>query len=109
MATATAWNIDALRSYAARGPSEEEVLEILSSITRTVAIFLYHLELARDALKGIINEAEPQGMDNFKLILGGSEREGELTYAELASEANVIACPIRRAIYGTFSLSLRIC
>jgi len=47
---------------------------------------------ARDALNGIVNDAEPQRQENFMLILGMSEKHEEFAFAKLVGEANVIAC-----------------
>jgi hypothetical protein len=89
----TAWNLEELRARVRRSRADaDQVLELLSSIGRSVQIFRYHIATARDALKGIVSEAEPQGQENFMLVLGASERQGEFAHAQIVSEANIIGC-----------------
>ena len=89
MMSPTAWNLEELRSRVRTARSDaDEVLELINSISRSVQIFRYHMETGRDALKGIVNETEPQGPENFMLILGASERQGEFAYAKIVSEAH---------------------
>ena len=89
----TAWNLEELRTRVRTARSEaDQVLELINSISRSVQIFRYHMETARDALKGIVNETEPQGPENFMLILGASEKQDEFAYAKIVSEANIIGC-----------------
>jgi hypothetical protein len=93
MMSPTAWNLEELRSHVrAAQPDPDQVLELINSISRSVQIFRYHMATARDALKGIVNETEPQGPENFMLILGASEKQGEFAYAKIVSEANIIGC-----------------
>jgi hypothetical protein len=93
MMSPTAWNLEELRSRVRTARSDaDEVLELINSISRSVQIFRYHMETGRDALKGIVNETEPQGPENFMLILGASERQGEFAYAKIVGEANIIGC-----------------
>lgn len=47
---------------------------------------------ARDAMKGVVDENEPQGPENFMLIFGVSEKQDEFAYAKIVSEANIIGC-----------------
>jgi hypothetical protein len=47
---------------------------------------------SHDAIKGIVNETEPQCSENLMLILGASNRHGEFAYAKIVSEANIIGC-----------------
>lgn len=39
--------------------------ELISSVSRSIDIFRYHLFLARDAVDGILNKADPAGQENF--------------------------------------------
>lgn len=66
--------------------------ELISSISRSIDIFRYHLFLARDAVKGILNEADPTGEENFLFVLGASDNQDEFEQAKVVSEANVIGC-----------------
>ena len=100
MISPTAWNLEELSSRVRAARADADVvLELIKSISRSVQIFRYHMETARDALKGIVNETEPQGQENFMLILGASEKQGEFAYAKVVSEANIIGC-----LYTTRSL-----
>jgi hypothetical protein len=66
--------------------------ELISSVSRAIDIFRYHLFLARDAVKGILNEADPTGQENFLFVLGASDNQDEFEQAKVVSEANVIGC-----------------
>lgn len=91
--SATAWNLGVLKSQVRLRKSDaDQILELINSIGRSVDIFRYHMETARDALKGIVDEAEPQGSENFMLVFGASERQGEFAFARIVSEANIIGC-----------------
>jgi hypothetical protein len=85
----TAWDLAELHTYArARALDDRIVSELIHSISRSVSIFRYHMATARDALKGIIDYEEPQGQENWMLVLGGSERQEDFYYAKIVSEAN---------------------
>lgn len=73
-------------------PDPDQVLELINSISRSIQIFRYHMATARDAMKGILVESEPQGPENFMLIFGVSEKQDEFAYAMIVSEANLIGC-----------------
>ena len=66
--------------------------DLISSVSRSIDIFRYHLFLARDAVKGILNEADPTGQENFLFVLGASDNQDEFEQAKVVSEANVIGC-----------------
>jgi hypothetical protein len=87
------WDFAGLLLFAsAQGFDASLIGEQTRSIARSDSIFRYHITTARDALKGIINYDEPQGIDNWMLLLGGSERQEDFYYAKIVSEANLIAC-----------------
>jgi len=89
----TAWNLEELRTYTRTQQNGDPVtLELISSVSRNDSIFQYHMITARDALKGIFNYEEPQGVENWKLVLGGSERQEDFHYAKVVSEANLFGC-----------------
>lgn len=46
---------------------------------------------ARDALRGVVNEVQPSGKENFLLVLGASKQD-EFEYAKVVSEAHLIGC-----------------
>jgi len=73
-------------------PESDQVLELINSISRSIQIFGYHMTTARDAMKGIVDETEPQGTENLRLIFGVSEKQDEFAYAKIVSEANLIGC-----------------
>lgn len=73
-------------------PDPDQVLELINSISRSIPIFRYYMTTARDAMKGIVDETEPQGSENFMLIFGISEKQDEFAYAKIVSEANIIGC-----------------
>lgn len=66
--------------------------ELISSVSRSSDIFRYHWFLAQDAVKGILNEADPTGQENFLFVLGASDNQDEFEQAKVVSEANVIGC-----------------
>lgn len=93
MSSPSTWNLEALRSYArANSARSDQISELLNSIAQSIQIFRYHMTTARDALNGIVNDAEPQGPENFMLIFGVSERQDDFAFAKIVSEANIIAC-----------------
>lgn len=93
MTSPTAWNLEELRTRIRVSHSDpDQALELINSIECSIYIFRYHMETARDALKGIINESEPQGLENIMLALGSSEKQSEFAHAQIVSEANIIGC-----------------
>ncbi len=59
---------------------------------------------ARDALKGILNYEEPQGVENWMFVLGGSDRQEDFHYAKVVSEENLIGCiHTARSLLETFA------
>jgi hypothetical protein len=91
--TPTAWDIGALRVHVhATLPDASHACELLRSISRDVAIFRYHMATARDALKGVVDDAHPTGPESVLLVLGGSERRDEFEYSKVVSEAHLIGC-----------------
>ncbi|WP_146218645.1 hypothetical protein [Halomonas sp. LBP4] len=103
--SATVWNLEELRKHIHAKPGDAApVLDLLESIDRSVDIFRYHMATARDAMKGIVNEAEPQGLGNFMLIFGGDERENEFAFSKIVSEAHFIASlHTARCLWDLFS------
>ncbi|GAB2878143.1 hypothetical protein GCM10027046_02630 [Uliginosibacterium flavum] len=89
----TAWNLKELRTYIhSQRNADRLTLELIDSVNRNNSIFEYHMVTARDALKGILNYEEPQGVDNLMLILGCSDRREKFHCANVVSEANLISC-----------------
>ena len=86
------WNLEELRAHVRKTRGEHELLEVIHSLDRAIAIFRYHLVTARDALKGIVDEENPTGMENTSFVFGASDRQGEYARAKVVNEANVIAC-----------------
>tara|TARA_R110001599_G_scaffold64023_4_gene179441 strand:- start:118447 stop:119118 length:672 start_codon:yes stop_codon:yes gene_type:complete len=99
----TPWNLGELRTHAKKN-SDRTTLELVDSVSRSDSIFQYHVFTARDALKGILNYEEPQGVENWMFILGGSDRQEEFFYAKVVSEANLISCiHTARSLLETFA------
>jgi hypothetical protein len=91
--TPTAWDIGALKAHLhATLPDSSHACELLRSISHDGAIFRYHMATARDALKGIVNDAHPTGPESLLLALGGSGKRDEFEYAKVVSEAHLIGC-----------------
>ena len=91
--TDIAWDLAELRKYTrTQSLDDPMVAELISSLSRSVSIFRYHMATARDALKGLIDYEEPQGQENWMLVLGGSESQEDFYYAKIVSEANLIGC-----------------
>lgn len=89
----TAWNLEELREHNRTHLNADPVtFDMIGSVSRSDSIFQYHVITARDALKGMINYGEPQGVENWMLILGGSERQEDFHCAKIVSEANLIGC-----------------
>lgn len=97
------WNLEDLRAHIREG-GDPSLLDVVNSIGRANDIFAYHLYTARDALKGIVDESDPSGIENLQLVLGASERQDDYAYAKLVNEANVIGCiHAARSIFDMFS------
>lgn len=86
------WQLEPLRDHLRSMDREHRLIGVVDSIGRASDIFNFHLFSARDALKDIIDEEEPTGVANVRLILGVSERQDDYKLARLASEAHLIAC-----------------
>jgi hypothetical protein len=85
------WNLEALREHLRRLDRQHHLLEVVDSIGRSTALFHFHLFSARDALEGIIDDDQPAGIENLKLVFGASDNQDDYNRARLASEAHVIA------------------
>lgn len=93
MMSPTGWNLEELRLHVrAVRSNHDQILQVIGSISRSIQIFRYHMQTARDAMQGIVDEAEPQGSENFMLLFGASERQEEFAYAKIVCEANIIGC-----------------
>jgi hypothetical protein len=104
------WNLGDLRSHirASLNP-DRRALELIDSIGRSDLIFQYHVVTARDALNGIIKYDDPHGVENWKLILGASDRQEEFLQAKVVSEANLIGCAYTaRSMLETFAQLLNL-
>jgi hypothetical protein len=87
------WNIAALRSHIQKsGELSNDLVRILDSVGRYVDIFRYHMLHARDAMKAVVVENDPYGIENTRYVLGASERQEEYARAKIASEANILGC-----------------
>ncbi len=87
------WDVAALRKHiASLGEGSAELGPVLASVCRYVDIFRYHLFLARDAMKAVVVEDDPHGIENTKYVFGLSERQEEYAHAKIASEANILGC-----------------
>jgi len=87
----TPWNLRRLREHA-KANSDAKILELLSALVRSDAIFRYHASIAKQALEEFFNHQEAQSEQNFLLIFGASERQEEFVRGRIASEANLIGC-----------------
>jgi hypothetical protein len=101
----TAWNLAELRTHIQAIHAEPQpILELVDSIDRSVRIFRYHMATARDALKGLVNEENPAGKENFLLVLGASKQQEEFEHAKVVSEAHIIGClHTARSLLDVFS------
>jgi hypothetical protein len=53
--------------------NHDQILQVIASISRSIQIFRYHMQTARDVMQGIVDEAEPQGSENFMLLFGDAQ------------------------------------
>ena len=93
MATTTEdeWNLKELRSYTSTlGEKSEAMSEVVDSIGEYVDIFGYHLAEARDAMKGIVYEDDPDGRKNMLYLTGKADRQSEFERATLKSSASSV-------------------
>lgn len=99
------WSLADLRTHIS-GMREPHVqlLEIVDSIDRYVAIFRYHLLTARDAMKRVVHENDPHGIRNIRFVFATSEKQDEYYLAKIVSEANILGCiHSTRALFDVFS------
>jgi hypothetical protein len=99
------WNLKDLRDHIkASKPDSVALLEIVRSVDRYISIFLYHLEKARDAMKGIGNTEYPESPDNIMIVLGVSEHQEQYNLAKISSEAHILgAVHSVRAMFDVFA------
>jgi hypothetical protein len=100
------WNLEPLREHVRQLGHDfnDPLSQTIRSVDRSIVLFHYHVYTARDALKGHINKDEPQGSDNFMLLLGASARQEEFARTKVVSEAHIIAClHTTRSLYDIFS------
>ncbi len=100
-----AWNIQELRkSIAIKHQKEKKpLIEIANSLSRSHEIFEYHKHLARDAFEAFDTKNDPTGIRFMEHLFGTSEQEELLFEANLASEANLIACvSVTRNAFDSF-------
>jgi hypothetical protein len=91
--SATAWDLSKLRTHLRSADSNFDLAnDVLRTLGQDVSIFRYHMTMARDALKGLVDEEHPDGHENFLLVFGGSEKSDEFNYARIVSEAHLISC-----------------
>ncbi|MDH4554789.1 hypothetical protein E8F11_06295 [Pseudomonas sp. BN417] len=101
----SAWNLKELRDRIRenRPVDGESLVEITNSLGRSREIFEYHKKLARDAFEAFNTENDPTGMLLAEHVFGVTEKNDLLTEANLASEANLIACiSVTRNAFDSF-------
>jgi hypothetical protein len=99
------WQLNELREYIDRkyGVISRE-RETLDSLARYDGLFVYHIQTARDGMKGIIENSTEFTLTNVEYALGVSSRQKEFYKAMLVSEANMLACiHAVRALYEVFA------
>lgn len=98
--SSTAWDLQALRLHfqkpevrqVAGEDTARRVVALVNSISRAVQIFRYHMLAARDAMKGILDEADAEDTEPLLLVFGGGSKQDEFAYARVVSEANLVSC-----------------
>jgi hypothetical protein len=88
----TRWQLDVLRTYLKNAGGSDAGEELLKSIGQSVRIFRYHMANARDAYDGIVNFEEPEGIENFLLFVGQSDKSDEFRFAHVVCEAHLVGC-----------------
>lgn len=87
--SSTAWNLAFLQKHIQSLPTDQRVLlATVASMDRSNVIFHYHLYTARDVLKGFLDDSEPIGAKNIKVVLGVSDK-AEVNFAYTVSEAHL--------------------
>ncbi len=99
------WPVKDLQEYIReRSPEAAPLLHVLDSVGRYVDLFRYHLFEARDAMKGVVADDDPLGVENSKFVFGISPRQGEYRAAKIASEAHILGCiHSARALFDVFA------
>lgn len=86
----TPWNLKELRDYVRRLPGDRQfVLNVISSLDWSDQIFRYHFFEARDTLRAIPIDKDPNSIKNHELMFSSSD---EHDWNMLVVRANVIAC-----------------
>lgn len=100
------WSLKPLRLHVRTlGPEDAHLSRIIDSIDRYVAIFRYHLFLARDAMKTVVVADDMH--HNLEFIFGSSKQQEEYAQAKIESEANILGCIHSvRALFDVFAFAL---
>lgn len=86
----TPWNLKELRDHVRRLPGDRQfILSAISSLDWSDRIFRYHFCEARDALRAIPIDNDPNSIKNHELMFSSSD---EHDWNMLVVRANVIAC-----------------
>ncbi|MGQ7273754.1 hypothetical protein [Marinobacter sp. V034] len=103
------WSLKELREFILSIHGKNQYLyDLIFSISRSIDIFRYHVGIARDSLEGYFDEDDQSNEENFKLVMGHSERSQEFNEAKLANEANTIAAIYTvRSLYDLFAQLVR--
>lgn len=84
------WNLKELRDYVRRIPGDRQfILSVISSLDWSDRIFRYHFCEARDALRAIPIDEDPNSIKNHELMFSSSEEHDQ---SMLVVRANVISC-----------------
>jgi hypothetical protein len=84
------WNLKELRDHVRTLPGDRKfMLDVIASLDWSNQIFQYHFQTARDALREIPVDDEPNMRSNLELLFSSSE---EHDYRMLVIRANVLSC-----------------
>ncbi|ROQ21302.1 hypothetical protein EDC38_1925 [Marinimicrobium koreense] len=103
------WSLKELReSFGRINNKNRSKIDLINSVGRSVAIFHYHLEQARDAMKDFHKNGEASDPEQFKVMFSDSEDGVEYEVAKLTNQANSIALILTvRSMYDIFAQLIR--
>lgn len=104
-----AWNLQELReSFGRINDKNRSKIDLINSVDRSVAIFRYHLEQARDAMKDFHKNDDASDPEQFMVMFSNSESGVEYEVAKLVNQANSIALILTvRSMYDIFAQLIR--
>lgn len=103
------WSLNDLReSFGRINAENRSKIDLVNSVSRSTIIFQYHLELARDAMKGFHDNDDASDPSHLEVMLNNSEDRIDYEVAKITNQANSIAAILTvRSMYDIFAQLVR--